>query len=148
MKLVYVDSSVIVRRYLPTDAGHAAAVALFTNSDASTVRITSPLSRIEVSGALVRAARHAGVEPGPVLARFDADVAAANPLVVQPDAAVVDADALGLVRAHGLRALDALHIAIARTLLAALADPSDSTAFATGDQHQATAAAAEGLESA
>ncbi len=143
MRIAYVDSSVIVRRYLPGDSGHRDAVALFDEPDTATV--SSTLARIEVSGALVRAARHAGVEPVLLLARFDADIAAGNPLVVSADQAPVEAQALQLVREHGIRALDALHIAAAVIVLGELAGPGDTSVFVTRDRSQADAAMASGL---
>ena len=143
MKIAYVDSSVIVRRYLPGDIGHADAVALFDEPETATV--SSTLAHIEVSGALVRAARHIGVRPARFLARFDADIVGGSPLIVTVDQVPVEADALALVRAHGIRALDALHVAAARIVLADLAGPGDSTVFVSRDAAQAAAAAALGL---
>ncbi len=143
MRIAYVDSSVIVRRYLTSDAGHHDAVALFDEPDTATV--SSTLARIEVSGALVRAARHAGVDPAGLLARFDADIVGGNPLIVSADQAPVEAHALQLVRQHGIRALDALHVAAAVIVLGELAGPGDTTVFISRDHTRADAATACGL---
>lgn len=143
MRIAYVDLSVIVRRYLAGDAGHHDAVALFEEPDTATV--SSTLARIEVSGALVRAARHAGVDPAGLLARFDADIAGGNPLIVSADQTAVEGQALQLVREHGIRALDALHVAAAVIVLGELAGPGDTTVFISRDRTQADAAMACGL---
>lgn len=143
MKIAYVDSSVIVRRYLPGDEGHAEARALF--HDPATATISSSLARIEVSGALVRAARHAGLDPAPLLADFDHDTDDGSPLILAADQGPVEVAALSLVRRHGLRALDAIHIAAAGVLFAELAGPDDTTMFISRDERQNEAARAHGL---
>lgn len=143
MRIAYVDSSVIVRRYLPGDAGHLEARAVFDDLDTATV--SSSLARIEVSGALVRAARHAGLDPAPFLARFDTDADDGSPLIISAAQGPVEVAALSLVRQHGLRALDALHVATARLLFEELAGPGDTTVFISRDQQQADTAKAHGL---
>ncbi|MDP2293429.1 MAG: type II toxin-antitoxin system VapC family toxin [Actinomycetota bacterium] len=143
MRIAYVDSSVIVRRYLPGDAGHRDAAELFAEIDTATV--SSTLARIEVSGALVRAARHAGIDPSVLLARFEQDIAGGDPLIVSPDQAAVESSALDLVRRHAIRALDALHVAAAVIVLAELVGPGDVAVFVSRDNAQAAAARASGL---
>ena len=107
MKIVYVDSSTIVRRYKPTDTGHAEAVALFDDDTLSLV--SSTLTYVEVSGALVRAARHLGIDQAPLLARFDEDVRNGKPRLIASRQRDVEAIALSVARENGIRALDALH---------------------------------------
>lgn len=143
MRIAYVDSSVIVRRYLSGNEGHADARALF--DEPATATVSSSLARIEVSGALVRAARHVGIDPAPLLARFDADIEDGSPLIVAAGQGPVDAAALSLVRRYGLRALDAIHIAAAVTLFDELGGPGDTKVFITGDETQAATARARGL---
>ena len=53
--IVYVDSSVLARAYLMDEPDHADAVALI--EDADVALITGSWTRVEVSRALVRAAR-------------------------------------------------------------------------------------------
>ena len=115
MRVAYVDSSVVVRYYLEADHGHAEAVALI--EDAETAVITSMLTMIEASGALVRAARNA-----------------------------VEHRALDIVRASGIRALDALHIAVAVLVLPELTTGADRGVFCARDERQAQAAEAQGLQ--
>lgn len=136
----------IVRRYLPADAGHRDAVELFAEPETATV--SSTLARIEVSGALVRAARHAGIDPSLLLNRFEQDIAGGDPLIVAPEHAAVESAALDLVRRHGIRALDALHVAAALIVLAELVGPGDVAVFISRDAAQAAAATASGLATA
>jgi predicted nucleic acid-binding protein len=144
MRVAYVDSSVVVRYYLIGDHGHSQAVAPF--DDVDTALVTATLTQIEVSGALVRATRSIGQPAGAALDRFDADLADGLVTLVGADQSEVDAGALAIVRSHGLRALDALHLSTARLVLPELAGPGDSMVFLTADDRQAAAATAIGLE--
>ena len=144
MRIAYVDSSVVVRYYLEADHGHAEAVALI--EDAETAVITSMLTMIEASGALVRAARNAGIDPVSVLARLDADLTDGPVTLVGADVGQVEHRALDIVRASGIRALDALHIAVAGLVLPELTTGADRGVFYTRDERQAQAAEAHGLQ--
>ncbi|EUA52295.1 hypothetical protein I553_2481 [Mycobacterium xenopi 4042] len=53
--IAYLDSSVLARAYLVDEDGHQQAIALLGDPEIATV--TGTWTRIEVSGALVRAAR-------------------------------------------------------------------------------------------
>lgn len=53
--LVYVDSSVLARAYLPDEAGHPEAAALLTGTDH--LLVTATWTVVEVTSALVRATR-------------------------------------------------------------------------------------------
>jgi predicted nucleic acid-binding protein len=144
--IAYVDSSVLARAYLHDEDGHAAAQALL--SDQSLARVTGRWTHIETSGALVRAAR-AGrhVSEAGLLASLDADLRPRGRVTVvgaPPDQ--VDRIALGLVRAHGLRALDAWHLAVASLAVPPLADRGEPIAFASRDGDQAAVAEALGFE--
>ncbi len=94
---------------------------------------------------MVRAARHVGIDPAGLLARFDTHITAGDPMIVTVDHPRVDSAALGLVRAHGIRALDALHIAAAGIVLHELAGAGDTTVFISRITTQTTAATAYGL---
>lgn len=143
MRVAYVDSSVIFRYYLVRDAGHREAVALL--DDETTAIVTATLTHIEASGALVRAARAGLVDTTIVLARLDADLTEGRFTMVDADHAEVERVALGVVRQHGIRALDALHVAVASLVLPQLSSAFDEAVFVTRDDQQAAAAEALGL---
>ena len=144
--LIYLDSSVLARAYLPDEPGHAEALALLEGDD---VLVTGPLTWIEVTGLLVRAQR-AGRLTGPiddVLEVLDDDLGEDGAVtVVRPlDAVGVELMARGLVREHGLRALEALHVATALAVLPELVTGDENPAFASRAADQAAAARAAGL---
>lgn len=144
MRIAYVDSSVVVRYYLVADHGHAEAVALI--DDAETAVITSTLTLIEASGALERAARAVGVDPAGVLARLDTDLSDGPITLIGADVGQVERLALDIVRSKGIRALDALHIAVAVLVLPERTTGVDKAVFCTRDEQQARAAEAHGLQ--
>lgn len=138
--IAYVDSSLVVRAYLEDEAGSAAAQRLL--ADRSIAKYTGRWTRIEVSGALIRAAR-AGRLATPVrsLRRLDADLRPGGRIkVLGADDAEVEARALAIAREHGLRALDALHVALASIAIPKLADKGEPLGFASRDGDQATVA--------
>lgn len=144
--IAYLDSSVLARAYLADEVGHAEAARLLENRDIALV--TGTWTRVEVSGALVRAARAGrGDEPG-LLALLDDDLAEDGPVtVVTAEANDVEAEALRLVREHGIRALDAWHIAVASLVLPDLIEPGEAMGFASRDAAQRAVAERIGLES-
>ena len=128
--IAYVDSSLVVRAYLEDEAGSADAQRLL--ADRSIAKYTGRLTRIEVSGALVRAA-HAGrlAAPARSLRRLDADLRPDGRIkVIAADDGEVEARALAIAREHGLRALDALHVALASIAIPKLADKGEPIGFA------------------
>jgi predicted nucleic acid-binding protein len=144
--LVYLDSSVLARAYLPDEPGHAEALALLEGEH---VLVTGPLTWIEVTGLLVRA-QQAGRITAPIdeaLAVLDDDMGEDGAVtVVRPlDAVGVELMARALVRDHALRALEALHIATALAVLPELVSGDEMVAFASRDPEQAAAAEAAGL---
>lgn len=142
--IVYLDSSVLARAYLADEDGHEDAVALLNDFD--TGLVTGTWSRIEVSGALVRAARAGRGDAEGLLALLDADLAVDGPVTVVAAAQdEVEARALHLVRTHAIRAMDAWHLATAKLILPSLVEPEEETGFATRDQAQSAVAAALGL---
>ncbi len=143
--IAYLDSSVLTRAYLPDKDGHAEAQRLLT--DPELARVTASITRIEVSGALVRAARARRHESGTkILAMLDGYIDEAE-VVAELEAPQdqVEAVALKIVREHGLRALDAWHLAVASIAIPPLADRGEPIAFATRDGDQATVAESLGF---
>jgi predicted nucleic acid-binding protein len=140
--IVYLDSSVLARSYLPDEDGHEQAVALL--EDPGITRVTGKLTRIEVSGALIRASRSGrrATEEQVLLTALEADLDStgrvAELAVAQED---VEDRALELVRAHALRTLDTWHLAVASLTVPALARPEqEEIAFASRDEDQAIVA--------
>lgn len=142
--IVYLDSSVLARAYLADEPGHAEAAALL--DDPETGLVTGTWTRIEVSGALVRAARSARGDEAGLLELLDGDLGPDGPVtVVAADQQEVEDRALLLVREHALRAMDAWHLAVAALTLPDLAEPGEPIGFATRDDAQASVAAGLGL---
>jgi predicted nucleic acid-binding protein len=144
--LIYLDSSVLARAYLPDEPGHAEALALLEGDDEL---VTGPLTWIEVTGLLVRA-QQLGRLTAPIddaLAVLDDDLGEDGAVtVVRPlDSVGVELMARALVRDHALRALEALHIATALAVLPELVAADEVGAFASRDPEQAAAAEAVGL---
>ena len=126
-----------MRAYLEDEEGHQAARALLAEDEYSFV--TGAWSRIEVSGALVRAARGGRVALEGLLELLDIELG--GPVtVVHADPEFVQESSLDLVRAHGLRTLDAWHLSTARLTVPSLADPGEPVAFATRDEEQGAVA--------
>lgn len=133
--IVYVDSSILARVYLNDEIGHDEAVALLDNPGLALV--TGSWSRVEVSAALVRAVRMGRGDERGLLSLLDADLSEAGPVaVVSVPQQEVEERALTLVRQHGLRAMDAWHLAVAGLVLPALAEPGEEVGFASRDQAQ------------
>jgi predicted nucleic acid-binding protein len=131
--IAYLDSSVLARAYLVDEDGHQEATALMADPDIATV--TGTWTRIEVSGALVRAARaDRGDEKG-LLALLDSDLAGPVIVLGAPQDQV-EQHALQLVRQHALRAMDAWHLAVAAIVVPPLLDPGEPRAFASRDRAQ------------
>ena len=143
--IVYLDSSVLARAYLRDELGHEQATALLENPEIGL--ITGTWTRIEVSGALVRAARAGRGDEKGLLALVDTDLGVDGPVtVVAADQEQVEERALRLVRDHGIRAMDAWHLAVAALTLPDLVEPGEKSGFATRDQAQADVAVALGLQ--
>lgn len=133
--IAYLDSSVLARAYLADEEGHDEAVLLL--ADPTVALVTGTWTRVEVSGALVRAARSGRVDGDRLLDALDDDLSGDGPVtMVGAPQDEVEASALGLVRRHGLRAMDAWHLAVAGLTLPVLAEPGEEQAFATRDAGQ------------
>jgi uncharacterized protein len=131
--IAYLDSSVLARAYLVDEDGHQEASALLADPDIATV--TGTWTRIEVSGALVRAARAGRGDEKGLLALLDGDLA--DPVIVLgAPQDQVEQHALQLVRQHALRAMDAWHLAVAAIVVPPLLEPGEPRAFASRDEAQ------------
>lgn len=137
--IAYLDSSVLARAYLADEDGHTHAIALL--DDPEIAAVTGTWTRIEVSGALIRAARAGRADADGLLALLDADLASDGPITVlgaqQDD---IEETALRLVREHALRAMDAWHLAAASLTIPTLAEPGEQIGFASRDDAQAAVA--------
>lgn len=143
--IVYLDSSVLGRAYLRDESGHAEAMALLADPDVAAV--TGSWTWIEVSGALTRAARAGRGDADGLLKSLDEDLDAGGLVtVMKVSQAEVEDKALGLARDHGIRALDAWHLAAASLVLPELVGPGETAAFATRDADQAKVAESLGFE--
>lgn len=142
--IVYLDSSVLARAYLWDETGHAAAVAMLEDSELGL--ITGTWTRVEVSGALVRAARAGRGDEQGLLALLDADLAVDGPVaVVASDQEEAETTALQLVRIHAIRAMDAWHLATAQLVAPSLVEPGEEVGFATREGAQAAVAVSLGF---
>ena len=138
------DSSIVVRQYLADEPGQVAASAVI--EDPETAIVTSTLTRIEVSGALVRASRGRRVlSLQGALDRLDEDFDEGLITMVSADETEVHKVALEIVRTHGLRALDAIHVATAVLVLPEITDDADETFFVGCDSAQSKVAQELGL---
>jgi predicted nucleic acid-binding protein len=131
--IAYLDSSVLARAYLVDEDGHHEASALLADPDIATV--TGTWTRIEVSGALVRAARTGRGDEKGLLALLDGDLAGPVIVVGAPQDQVEE-HALQLVRQHALRAMDAWHLAVAAIVVPPLLERGEPRAFASRDEVQ------------
>lgn len=143
MSLLYADSSALVRAYLPDEPEHVHLRQLLLESDEAV--ITSELSRLELASAIGAAAR-AGrlLAYHPILDRFDGHCAEGVLALIDLDRNRVLPRARALILEHGLRTLDAIHLAVAVDDAAAYAD--GELVLVTRDREQAAAARALGLE--
>jgi predicted nucleic acid-binding protein len=135
--IIYVDSSVLARAYLPDENGHDAAHDLLYGEDAL---VTSTRTLVEVTSALSRAARGRRAQLDDLLAAFDSDTSVDGPVtLLRPDAVAVESRALEIVRQYAIRSLDALHVAVAELAAIPLAAP-ETCGFASRDGAQAEVA--------
>lgn len=144
--IAYVDSSVLARAYLGDEDGSAEARSLL--ADHTVAKFTGRWTRIEVSAAIVRAARSGrSVVEADALGELDADLRdeGGRVAILAMPGEDVEAKALEIARTHGLRALDALHVALASIAIPSLADPGEPLGFASRDDDQATVAESLGF---
>jgi predicted nucleic acid-binding protein len=145
VSVLYGDPSAIVGAYFADEDGHAALRDMLLFGDEPV--IMSEIGRVEVASAIVAARRADRIaDSSRVLARFEADCRPGGPLkLLALRSSKVMARAHQLVLDHPLRALDAIHLAVALEDGLALAG-DDGLAFVTRDRVQAGAAAALGFE--
>lgn len=142
--IVYLDSSILARAYLSDERGHDEAARMLEDLELGLV--TGTWSRIEVSGALVRAARTGRGDEKGLLSLLDADLAVDGRVtVIAAEREEVETEALRLVREHAIRAMDAWHLATAKIVLPSLVESGEGAGFATRDEAQAVVAERLGL---
>lgn len=142
--IAYVDSSALVRAYLADEPDHASIARLL--ADEQIALVTGSWTRIEVSGALVRAARARRGDATSLLALLDADLSSEGAItVVRADRDAVEEHALQLVRTHAIRAMDAWHLAVAQIVLPSLAEAGEEQGLLSRDAQQADVAQLLGL---
>ncbi|MCP9491457.1 MAG: type II toxin-antitoxin system VapC family toxin [Solirubrobacteraceae bacterium MAG38_C4-C5] len=143
--LRFLDSSLIVRAYLPDEPGQTEAYGLLTGGGA----LASELAPVEVTRGLVgarRAGRLSDTEFEQTLAQVDVDLGEQGRIGIIPfDGGPTLVRARELVLAHRLRTLDAIHLAVADLDARRLAEPDLELHFLTRDADQAAAARALGL---
>lgn len=143
--IAYLDTSLLVRAFLPDEIGHDEVRHLL--ADDATALITGTWTRVELASALTRAAAHGRGKPGALLDAALATLADDGRVtVVSVPQEEVERAAFTLARDRGLRAMDAWHLACARIALPQLAEAGEAQAFATRDAEQARAARDLGLE--
>lgn len=133
--LVYLDSSVLARAYLRDEAGHVEARSLV---EGDALIVTSTLSLLEVTSALVRATRAGRASDlDTLLAKLDVETGPEGPVtLIRADQMKAETVARRLVRDHGLRSLDALHLAVAELSAKPLGGDDEELAFASRDDAQ------------
>jgi uncharacterized protein len=142
--VLYCDSSALVRAYLTDEPGHSELSGLLL--DPRRLVATSSLTELEIVAAL-RAAERTRRLRGPdlAIAEATADMSEDGPiLLLALDSERVLPRARALCDEHPLRALDAIHLAVALTGGLELAGDA-GLVFVTRDADQAAAARAEGL---
>jgi uncharacterized protein len=142
--IYYVDTSALIRAYFSGEPDHQRLRELLLEGDAPVV--TSALTRVEFASAIAAAGRAGRLRRQRVLLdRFDADCRDGGPLTLLDfDAASVFPLARRFVRAHPVRTLDAIHLAVALTDARELA-AGEPVSLVTRDKAQAAAAESLGL---
>lgn len=140
---LYFDTSALIKRYDPNEAGSASVIALL--SIPQTV-FTSSLTAAEVVSTFRIKERNGVFTSADVklaVAAFEAHAAAEYKFVDPQPGGYLEAKRLLL--AHKLRAYDAMHIATAFIIVKAAGIKPGQLEFWTGDKDQAAAAKAEGF---
>lgn len=142
--MLYADTSFIVRGYLVDEPESGAIGQVLFGSDSSPV-MTSEMARVEFASAVQRASRAGRIISGSdYLARFAEDCGSRGLITLLPFRRETLASAERIAIRHGLRPLDALHLAVA--LEDGVEIGGDKLTFATRDREQAAAAQSEGLQ--
>jgi predicted nucleic acid-binding protein len=104
-------------------------------ADPEIATVTGTWTRVEVSGALVRAARVGRGDEKGLLALLGADPTD-RVIVLGAPQDQVEQRAFDLVRRHAVRAMDAWHLAVAALVVPPLLEPGELRAFASRDEAQ------------
>ena len=147
MTVLYADTSALVRAYFPEESDHDALHQRLL--DGRELVVSSELARVEFASAVTAAAKGRRLRrPHLFIDRFDADCGKDGPTaLVRFEPETVLPLAQRLVIEHGLRTLDAIHLAVAATSAGDLA-AGEPVLFVTRDDRQAAAATAMGLDTA
>jgi len=144
MSLLYVDTSALVRCYFPDEPDHEELRDLLL--DGAEPVVTSELTRLELTSVIYAAHRGGRIsDPVELLEVIDVDCGANGPVALlrlQPE--TVLAAATALLSRYPLRALDALHLAVAGTTAAELAG-GEPVVLVSRDDRQRAAAVALGM---
>src|SRR5712692_2929377 len=145
MSLLYADTSALARVYVADESGHAELKALLFADQQPLV--TSEIARLELASAMRAASRTGRVRNyADVLRGIDAHFAQGGPIdAIDLRPRLIFPLAHRLIIEHGLRTLDAVHLAVCVEECPALAG-GDEIVFVTRDADQAKAARALGLE--
>jgi uncharacterized protein len=139
--LRYVDTSALVRCYFPDEPEHASLEKLLLQSPEPV--LTSELTRVELASAVYAAGRAGRIpDPAEVWGLMETDCAPGGPvslLRLEPDE--VFGLAMQLFARFPLRALDAIHLAVAQTTAAELAGHEPIVLISRDDRQRAAAAA-------
>lgn len=144
MSLLYADTSALAAAYLDDEPDHAELASLLL--DGREAVVTSEIARLELASAVHAAsAARRFRQLDELLARIDADLAEGGPIdPIALRADVIFPAAYRLILEHGLRTLDAVHLAVCAEECPSLAVDED-VVFVTRDKVQASAARAMGL---
>jgi uncharacterized protein len=140
--IILIDASALLRRYDRTEPGARRVRAVCAPSAGHTI-LLAQLAPVEIASGLSRKVRQrlaTEVERDRLWQLFQADWRDQYQIIALTD--TICAIATRLVRAHPLKALDAIHVGSA---LLAARDADSSFEFWTADRQQAAAAEAEGL---
>jgi predicted nucleic acid-binding protein len=143
VSVLYADTSAILRAYFADEQEHETLRSQLLEGDEPVV--TSEITRLEVASAATASARAGRIaDPAVVLAAFDADCGDDGPitlLALEPKDALTRA--VDLVQQQRLRSLDAIHVAVALSVVHLIA--AEDLGFVTCDHAQGVAATALGL---
>ena len=141
MSVLFVDTSALAKRYL----GEAGApwIRTLLAPSAGNVVVISALTQVEMASLFARRVREGSLAAADAAALENTFLhhAAEEYLIIAVDGGVL-ADARALVKAHPLRALDAVQVAGARAACAVL---GESVTVVSGDHVLLASAVAEGL---
>ena len=133
--IAYLDSSALVKLFLDEPDSHIARGVW----ESGALLVTNRISHAELACALATAVRADRYEPGAVDSEvIDGTFLSESADLIEADADVVDLAAVVGVR-HGLRGMDAIHVASAMQLV------EFGSTLVSWDERQRRAALAEGL---